>query len=356
MTGRDDARDATTEAAVDENRLIAERRAKLATLRTQGIAFPNDFRRTHLAGQLHAAHAQASAAELEQQGIAVAVAGRMMAKRVMGKASFATIADSTGRIQLFLQMAALPDDVYGAFKGWDIGDTVGAEGTLFRTRTGELSVKVTGLRLLTKFNNLLSPGINFIAPAQTTCNYLSLLFRNFASVGARNDGAGHHWLTVIAFTPPGDIQGQRYPNNIAGQSSAPANGPGRTNHLHYNPYPNTAAPGQPFECEAGNEQYRPGQVTIGNSPGTLGDHHKVDHHENDEHHQAHYKTPAHHYLTKGVDYLAGSFRTFMPIQQHHPRGRHVQRQPQQCGDQQNGRESGKIQGPQRVGADQQHHQ
>jgi lysyl-tRNA synthetase class 2 len=134
----------------DENKLIAERRAKLAGLREQGIAFPNDFRRTHYAGDLHAAHAEATAEQLEQQGIPVVVAGRMLAKRVMGKASFATIADPTARIQLFLQMASLPAGVYDAFKTWDVGDTLGAEGTLFRTRTGELSVKVTGLRLLTK--------------------------------------------------------------------------------------------------------------------------------------------------------------------------------------------------------------
>jgi lysyl-tRNA synthetase class 2 len=138
------------DAPVDENRLIAERRHKLAALREQGIAFPNDFRRTHYAGDLHAAHAEASAEQLEAQAIPVKVAGRMMAKRVMGKASFATIADPGGRIQLFLQRDSLPEGVYEAFKGWDIGDTLGAEGTLFRTRTGELSVKVTGLRLLTK--------------------------------------------------------------------------------------------------------------------------------------------------------------------------------------------------------------
>jgi lysyl-tRNA synthetase class 2 len=137
-------------APQDENKLIAERRAKLAALRAQGFAFPNDFRRTHLAGELHAAHADASAEQLEQQVIAVTVAGRMMAKRIMGKASFATLADPSGRIQLFLQMAALPDGAYDAFKGWDVGDTLGAEGTLFRTRTGEISVKVTRLRLLTK--------------------------------------------------------------------------------------------------------------------------------------------------------------------------------------------------------------
>ncbi|MDQ2639314.1 MAG: lysine--tRNA ligase [Pseudomonadota bacterium] len=134
----------------DENKLIAERRAKLAALRGQGIAFPNDFRRTHHAGDLHQAHAGDTTEQLEQQAIPVAVAGRMMAKRIMGKASFATIADPSGRIQLFLQMASLPEGVYEAFKGWDVGDTIGAEGVLFRTRTGELSVKATQLRLLTK--------------------------------------------------------------------------------------------------------------------------------------------------------------------------------------------------------------
>jgi lysyl-tRNA synthetase, class II len=133
----------------DENHLIAERRAKLAPLRAQGVAFPNDFRRTHLAGELHAVHEQSSAGQLEEQGIEVTVAGRMMAKRVMGKASFATLADPSGSIQLFLQAASLPES-YDAFKSWDIGDIVGATGPLFRTRTGELSVRVTSARLLVK--------------------------------------------------------------------------------------------------------------------------------------------------------------------------------------------------------------
>ena len=133
----------------DENKLIAERRAKLAALRAAGIAYPNDFRRTHEAGVLQAEHVDTTAEALEASAIPVAVAGRMMAKRVMGKASFATLSDPTGRIQLFLQAAALPG-VYEQFKGWDVGDTLGAEGTLFRTRTGELSVKVTALRLLAK--------------------------------------------------------------------------------------------------------------------------------------------------------------------------------------------------------------
>jgi lysyl-tRNA synthetase, class II len=148
--GREPGAGPPEEPPHDENKLIAERRIKLAALREQGFAFPNDFRRTHHAGDLHKSHADATAEQLEQQARAVTVAGRMMAKRVMGKASFATIADPSGRIQLFLQLAALPEGVYDAFKGWDIGDTVGAEGTLFRTRTGELSVKVSQLRLLTK--------------------------------------------------------------------------------------------------------------------------------------------------------------------------------------------------------------
>jgi lysyl-tRNA synthetase class 2 len=136
-------------APPDENKLIAERRAKLALLREQGIAFPNDFRRDDLAAQLQLQYGDKDAAWFEANPIAVTVAGRMMAKRVMGKASFATIADRSGRIQLFLQAAAL-EAAYDAFKGWDVGDTLGAVGTLFRTRTGELSVKATTLRLLVK--------------------------------------------------------------------------------------------------------------------------------------------------------------------------------------------------------------
>ncbi|MEN1925142.1 lysine--tRNA ligase [Luteimonas qiangzhengi] len=136
----------------DENRLIAERRAKLASLRGQGGAFPNDFRRNDYTGDLQAEYADAEAwsgEALEQQGRRVALAGRLMAKRVMGKAAFAQIQDVSGRVQLFLQSATLGER-YDAFKGWDVGDIVAAEGTLMRTRTGELSVKVDTLRLLTK--------------------------------------------------------------------------------------------------------------------------------------------------------------------------------------------------------------
>ncbi|MGD8575005.1 MAG: lysine--tRNA ligase [Gammaproteobacteria bacterium] len=134
----------------DENSLIALRRRKLSELREQGVAYPNDFHRDALAAELHGMYEGHSAESLEANAIRVRVAGRMMAKRVMGKASFAHLQDSSGRIQLFVQRDALPEGLYQAFKGWDIGDIVGAEGTLFKTRTGELSVKVDAIHLLSK--------------------------------------------------------------------------------------------------------------------------------------------------------------------------------------------------------------
>jgi lysyl-tRNA synthetase, class II len=133
----------------DENHLIAERRAKLARLRERGIAFPNDFRRNALAGDLLTAYGAKSTEGLEADPIRVSIAGRMRAKRVMGKASFAKLEDSSGAIQIFLQQSAL-GGVYDDFKGWDVGDVVGAEGVLFRTKTNELSVRVDKLLLLTK--------------------------------------------------------------------------------------------------------------------------------------------------------------------------------------------------------------
>ncbi|GAB6043818.1 lysine--tRNA ligase [Endothiovibrio diazotrophicus] len=134
----------------EEHRLIAERRAKLSTLREAGIAFPNDFRRDALAADLHAEYGDKENDWLEANPVRVAVAGRMMAKRVMGKASFSHLQDMSGRIQLFVQRDELPEGRYQAFKGWDVGDVVGGAGTLFKTKTGELSVKVDELRLLTK--------------------------------------------------------------------------------------------------------------------------------------------------------------------------------------------------------------
>jgi len=139
-----------TEEQRDENRLIAERREKLAKLREGGNAFPNDFRADALAADLLRDYGEVANGQLEAQPVRVRVAGRMMEKRVMGKASFAKLQDATGRIQLFLQRDALPEGVYRDFKGWDVGDILGAEGELFRTRTGELSVRADRLVLLTK--------------------------------------------------------------------------------------------------------------------------------------------------------------------------------------------------------------
>jgi lysyl-tRNA synthetase class 2 len=134
----------------DEHALIAQRRSKLQALRKAGNAFPNDFRRDAIAGELHAEYGDKDNATLEAGPIRVKVAGRLMAKRVMGKVSFAQLQDMSGRIQLFLQRDVLTEGVYRDFKGWDVGDIIGAEGTLFKTKTGELSVRVETIRILTK--------------------------------------------------------------------------------------------------------------------------------------------------------------------------------------------------------------
>ena len=138
------------QAPQDENQIIAERRAKLAALRAAGPAFPNNFDRTDLAADLHARHGGKAGEVLEPEAVQAAVAGRMMLKRVMGKASFATIQDMSGRIQLYVTNDQTGEAVHAAFKHYDLGDILGATGTLFKTRTGELSIRVTGLRLLTK--------------------------------------------------------------------------------------------------------------------------------------------------------------------------------------------------------------
>ncbi|MCU7800109.1 MAG: lysine--tRNA ligase [gamma proteobacterium symbiont of Lucinoma myriamae] len=136
---------------VDENKLIAQRRDKLSKLREQGNAYPNHFRRDSLAADLHADYDQMSKEELAEKNVRVVVAGRMMLQRVMGKASFATIKDMSGSIQLFLQRDSLAEGFYNEhFKKWDIGDIIGAEGVLFKTKTDELSVRVDSIELLTK--------------------------------------------------------------------------------------------------------------------------------------------------------------------------------------------------------------
>ena len=134
----------------DEHKLITQRRQKLDALREQGGAFPNDFRRDSIAAELHAAFGEKEKDWLEENTIRVKVAGRMMGKRVMGKASFAHIQDMSGRIQLRVERDSLPEGRYQAFKGWDIGDIICAEGKLFKTNTGELSVRADDLRILAK--------------------------------------------------------------------------------------------------------------------------------------------------------------------------------------------------------------
>ncbi len=134
----------------EDNQIIAERRNKLAAIRKAGVAFPNDFNRTHLAGNLHDELGHMSHEELEAAQLQVNVAGRMMLKRVMGKASFATLQDMSGRIQLFISNNEIGEEAHGAFKHYDLGDILGAVGVVFKTKTGELSVRVTQLRMLTK--------------------------------------------------------------------------------------------------------------------------------------------------------------------------------------------------------------
>lgn len=134
----------------EENHLIAERRQKLAAMRERGFAFPNAFNVEHQSAALHEAYDASDRETLEANSIGVRVAGRIMAKRVMGKASFVQIQDGSGRIQLYIQRDSLPEGQYADFKTWDIGDIVGAAGTLFKTRTDELTVTVSELQLLTK--------------------------------------------------------------------------------------------------------------------------------------------------------------------------------------------------------------
>ena len=135
----------------DEHALIAQRRDKLRARREQGLAFPNDFRRNGMAGELHAEYGDQDAEALAAENRRVKVAGRLMSRRVMGKASFAHLQDMSGRIQLFLQRDLLGAEEYAEFKrDLDLGDILGAEGVLFRTKTGELSIRVERLRLLTK--------------------------------------------------------------------------------------------------------------------------------------------------------------------------------------------------------------
>jgi lysyl-tRNA synthetase class 2 len=131
------------------NKLVEERRAKLARLRAAGNPFPNDFRRDALAGDLRTAYGGRSAESLQAAPVSVRLAGRLMSKRVQGKTSFAHLQDVSGQLQLFLHADALGES-YESFKGWDVGDLIAVAGPLMKTRTGELSVRAESLRLLVK--------------------------------------------------------------------------------------------------------------------------------------------------------------------------------------------------------------
>lgn len=135
---------------VDTNELIAQRRSKLQAIREKRNAFPNDFHRDALAADLHAQHESKNEPELEANPIYVKVAGRIMTRRLMGKASFVTVQDMSGRIQLYVRQDEVTPEVYEDFLHWDLGDIVGVEGKMFKTKTGELSIRASKIRLLTK--------------------------------------------------------------------------------------------------------------------------------------------------------------------------------------------------------------
>ena len=135
----------------DDNKLITERRSKLSALRETGNPFVNDFRPENLAKDIIEKYNGLSKEELDEKNVVVSVAGRMMLKRVMGKASFAHIQDTSDQIQLFVTRDELPEGFYNEqFKKWDIGDIIGATGSLFKTKVGELSIRVDSIKLLTK--------------------------------------------------------------------------------------------------------------------------------------------------------------------------------------------------------------
>ena len=134
----------------EQNEQIVQRKAKLAAKRAEGQAYPNGFDRDALAAELHEQYESLSTDELADKAIRVKVAGRIMTRRIMGKASFTHIQDMSGKIQLYIARDSLPEGVYKDFKTWDLGDIVAAEGVVFKTKTGELSVKLDQLYLMTK--------------------------------------------------------------------------------------------------------------------------------------------------------------------------------------------------------------
>ncbi|WP_036770804.1 lysine--tRNA ligase [Photorhabdus australis] len=167
-----------TGQAPDLNNELQTRREKLAALRENGIAFPNDFHRENISEELHTKYDDKTQEELEALNIEVTVGGRMMTRRIMGKASFVTLQDAGGRIQLYVARDDLPEGIYNEqFKKWDLGDILGARGKLFKTKTGELSVHCTELRLLTKALRPLPDKFHGLADQETRYRqrYLDLI-------------------------------------------------------------------------------------------------------------------------------------------------------------------------------------
>lgn len=167
---------------VDIQGEMAQRKAKLDALRQQGNPFPNDFRRDSVAADLHRTYDDEGNAEdgeaLKAKGIRVKIAGRMMTRRIMGKASFATLQDMSGKIQVYVARDNLPEGIYNEqFKKWDLGDILGASGTLFKTRTGELTIEVDEIRLLTKALRPLPDKFHGLADQETRYRqrYLDLI-------------------------------------------------------------------------------------------------------------------------------------------------------------------------------------
>ncbi|MEE9448241.1 MAG: lysine--tRNA ligase [Arenicellales bacterium] len=153
--------------STEDNDQFAQRLAKLDAAKQNGTAYPNDFNRQDFAGDLSAKYGETSKEDLAEAAIEVSVAGRLMTRRMMGKASFVTIQDMNGRIQLFLQKNALGDEAYDEFKHLDIGDIVGINGTLFKTQTDELSVRVASIKLLTKALRPLPEKFHGLSDAET---------------------------------------------------------------------------------------------------------------------------------------------------------------------------------------------
>ena len=135
----------------DLNEQAKQRRIKLQALCDSGInPYPNQFRRNNTVSDVFGNHARSTSEELESDTSEVRLAGRLVSRRIMGKASFAHIRDGSGDIQLYVQRQDLPEGVYESFKKYDLGDILGAVGTVFRTKTGELSIRVHEIYLLVK--------------------------------------------------------------------------------------------------------------------------------------------------------------------------------------------------------------